>query len=206
MIKFFVLFISVSCWISCASDSPKQKEPTLGPTASPSPLDQEVDPNEPFYPYVEYIQQQTAHIDTTPYPIEKLIYINEKLVDSAYISKEEFKNWVSGFIEINPNETKRKPLFKESSLQDLTLNRVIFSITAKEPNSALLQADVSVNPQNDKVKTIILKKQTGNKDSTAIQHLVWVDGKHLQISENISPKNKAPYVKVIKITWEKDPE
>lgn len=202
--KFFWLLLPIFSGLSCATDNAKTPKTTPIQPATKPEIEPEIDPNEPFYPYVEYIQQQIAHIDTTPYPMEKLIYINEKLVDSSYISKQEFANWASGFIDVNPNTTALKPHFSESSLKDLTLNRIIFSITAKEPNSKLLQADVSINPQNEKVKTVVLKKQMTNEDSTVLQHLVWVDGKHFQISETISPVNKETYLKVIKIIWDKD--
>lgn len=172
--------------------SPKEEEPQNA--------------EEPFYPFIDYIEGQIAQIDSTPFAIEKIVYINGKTIDSGFVSKKIFKQSAKVFTEIDPNHPDIKPKYKETSIQDLTLNRIAFSITATDNSFPLQQADVLVNPDNDKVKTVVLRKRLEAGDSIIFQHLVWVDNRYLQISETISPENKMEYVRVTKLIWDRDLE
>jgi hypothetical protein len=172
-----------------------------------SPKEEEqADPNEPFYPFIDYIQTQIAYIDTTPFALEKIMYINGKMIDSGFVTKAAFKQLAQTFIDIDPNHSSIKPKYKETSIQDLTLNRIAFSITASNDSMPLQQADVLVNPDNEKVKTVVLRRRLEAGDSIVFQHLVWVDNRYLQISETINPGNKEEYVRVTKLIWDRDLE
>ncbi len=159
--------------------------------------------NEPLYPFIDYIRGQIAYVDSTPFGIEKIVSLNGKTIDSGFISKGLFKKEARPFLEVNPNEASLKKLYKENSFSDLTIGRVTFSITAKDASLKLQQADILVNPQNDLVKNVILRKQLTYPDSTVMQTLLWTDKMQFQVSETISSKNKESYSRVTKIVWDK---
>lgn len=159
--------------------------------------------NEPLYPFVEYIQNQIAYVDTTPFGIVKTVHLNGKTVDSAFIDKSLFRKEAQAFLEVNPNDSTIRKLYQESSFNDLTISRITFSITALDKTLNLQQADILVNPQNDMVKNVILKKQFDYPDSSVQQTLLWNDKMQFQVSETISPKNKEPYTRVTRIVWDK---
>jgi hypothetical protein len=159
--------------------------------------------SEPLYPYVEYIQDQIAYVDSTPFGIEKIVSINGITIDSGFIQKDIFLKEAQAFLEVNPNDSSHKKLYKETSFSDLTIDRVTFSISAKEDSLILQQADILVSPKNDAVKNVILRKQFTHPDSTVTQTLLWTDKMQFQVSENINPQHKKPYTRVTKIVWDK---
>lgn len=166
-------------------------------------IEDSVDPNEPLYPFVDYINRQLAYVDSTPFGIEQTISIDGKTIDSGFTSKTTFRSLAQNFIAIDPNQPDLKPRYRETSFNDLTLNRVTFTIMAKDPALPLQQADILLNPDNQMVKNVVLRKQFTQGDSNVQQHLVWTDKMHFQISETITGKDQKGYHKVTRIVWDK---
>lgn len=191
-IVFYMLF---AC-CSCNESAPKEGEIIVAEEDTTGS-------NEPLYPFIDYILAQISYVDSTPFGIEKIVSINGKIIDSGFISKELFKKEAQAFLEVNPNESSLKKLYKENSFSDLTIGRVTFTIAAKDASLKLQQADILVNPQNDLVKNVILRKQSTYPDSSVMQTLLWTDKMQFQVSETISPKNKDTYNRVTKIIWDK---
>jgi hypothetical protein len=167
------------------------------------PVEDTVDPNIPFYPYLDYIQNQIAYVDTTPLGIEKRVEINGKVTDSGFISRDSFKILANSFLEVNPNDPALKPDYSENSFTDLSINRITFSISTKNGSLPLQTADILLNAENQQVKNILLRKQVVSPDSNAMQHLIWVDKMHFQISETITRKDKSSYTRVTRVVWDK---
>lgn len=190
---FTVLF-----W-ACKNNQGKQDESYV----FTPPADDTVDPKTPFYPYTDYIRSQMAYVDTTPLGIEKKVEINGKPVDSAFITKEVFREMAKTFIEIDPNDPAIKPDYRETSFKDLSINRITFSIETKNSKLPLQQADILLNADNQQVKNVLLRKQLNSPDSSVLQHLVWVDKMHFQISEIITRKDKTEYTRVTRVVWDK---
>jgi hypothetical protein len=161
------------------------------------------DPDEPFYPYADYILNQLAYIDTTPFAIEKTVSIDGVLKDSSFVQKDELNRMAGQFTDIDPNHPDIKAMYRESSFQDLTINRLTFSIVAQVDSLPLQQADILLNPENQSIKNVILRKQWSRGDSSVSQHLLWVHNMHFQISEMISHNNGKNYTRVIRIVWDK---
>lgn len=190
----FVMFI-----IGCTNNP----EPAGDIIVMPPVLEDTQNSNEPFYPFIDYINNQLAYIDSTPFGIEKILTINGKTIDSTYISKSELKKLAQQFILINPDDPSLKPYYLESSFNDLTLNRLTFSITAQNAALPLQQADILLNPENQMVKNVVLRKQVNYGDSSSMQHLVWVDKMHFQISETITKKDNNTFNRVTRVVWDK---
>jgi hypothetical protein len=190
----FVMFI-----IGCTNNP----EPAGDIIVIPPVLEDTQNSNEPFYPFIDYINNQLAYIDSTPFGIEKILTINGKTIDSTYISKSELKKLAQQFILINPDDPSLKPYYLESSFNDLTLNRLTFSITAQNAALPLQQADILLNPENQMVKNVVLRKQVNYGDSSSMQHLVWVDKMHFQISETITKKDNNTFNRVTRVVWDK---
>ncbi len=159
--------------------------------------------NEPMYPFLDYIRDQIKYVDTTPFGIQKIVSINGSTIDSTFIEKVVFKKEAAVFLEVNPNDSTFKKHYRENSFSDLTIGRVTFSIVAKDKTLKLQQADILVNPENNKVKNVILRKQLSSPDSSVIQNLLWIDKMQFQVSEVISPTGKESYNRVTKIVWDK---
>jgi hypothetical protein len=167
------------------------------------PVDSLINTTEPVYPFLDYVRSQIAMVDTIPYAIERIQIIDGVTKDSSFVNKEVFKKEAGAFLEINPNDTDLRKQYIETSFNDLTLGLVTFSITAQDPGLKLQQADILVNPDNNAVKNIILRKQFSNADSSVEQTLLWKDKMNFQISEVISKKDQPAYNRVLKIIWDK---
>jgi hypothetical protein len=167
------------------------------------PTPDSVDPNIPFYPFIDYIHNQIAYVDTIPVGIEKRVEINGKVTDSGFISKEAFKRIANLFMETDPNTAALKPNYTENSFTDLTTNRITFSISTKNSSLPLQNADILLNADNQQVKNVLLKKQLISPDSNVLQYLVWVDKMHFQISETITRKDQTSYTRVTRVVWDK---
>lgn len=197
-IFYLIPVFSVVFFACTANNSQQEQEYVFTP-----PSEDSVDPNIPFYPFPDYLKNQIAYVDTTPFGIEKRTDINGKMIDSGFISKDSFKVLAKAFLQIDPNEPALKPSYTENSFTDLTTNRITFSISTKNGALPLQTADILLNADNQQVKNVVLKKQLLSPDSNVLQHLVWVDKMHFQISETITRKDKTSYTRVTRVVWDK---
>lgn len=162
-----------------------------------------VNSNEPFYPFIDYLKNEIAYIDSTPFAIEKTVRINGKLIDSTLIDRIALRPMFDLFTSINPEAKNLKPSYTESSFVDYTLNRLTFSITAQQDDLPLQQADIHLHPENKRVKNVVLKKQFTHADSSVLQYLVWENKMHFQISESITKKTGEGYSRVTRVVWDR---
>lgn len=184
---------------ACKGENNSPQETTIINT----PPTDTADPNTPLYPFTDYIRRQVMYVDTTPFGIEKTVEINGKTISSAFLTKDDFKQMAGSFLEIDPNTTALKPQYTETSFKDLSINRITFSIETKNAGLPLQRADILLNADNQQVKNVLLRKQLISADSTVLQHLLWVDKMHFQISEIVTRKDKTEYTRVTRVVWDK---
>ncbi len=187
--------------LSCQSNQQPQNDGDFSNFVAP--VDSSINTKDPVYPYPDYIRAQLEMVDTIPYAIERILTINGKTIDSGYVSREVLKKEAQPFLEIDPNEKSIRNQFIETSFNDLSLGLVTFSITSKFPEQKLQQANILVNPENNGVKNVILRKQFAEADSSVEQMLLWKDKMNFQISEVITKKDNSSYNRVLKIIWDK---
>ncbi len=159
--------------------------------------------SEPFYPYVDYLQNQLVYIKATPLSVEKQVKIDGKIVLDTFIKSEQVSILAQPFLEINPEDKALKPYYRENSFADLSIQKLTFSISATHDDLALIQADILVNPDNEIIKNIILKKQFSQGDSSVMQYLLWEHNMYFQISETIQKSNGESYTRITKVIWDR---
>ena len=184
-----LLLFLMSCQPEATKTTDKTEQVELDSTA-----------NQPLYPYVQFIKEQIADVDSTPYAVIKVAYENGKQIDSGLIEKKEFINLAQSFVQYDVNDAALRKFYQEESFQDLTLNVVTFSISAKQPNLPLQQADVLLNPETQKIKIIILKKIKQSGDSSITENLLWVNNQNFQISRTIETPS-GNLTQATKIIW-----
>jgi hypothetical protein len=158
---------------------------------------------EPLYPYPQYIQDQIAYVDSMPLGIEMKVFENGKMVDSTYINRDQFKELAKSFQQPDLNMASLRPRYEEKSYQDLTIDAVTFSITAKDPDLDVQQVDILLNPKTKKVKNIIIKKQEKTAAGIEQKNMLWVHNMNFQISSSISHDDGRTTDKVIKVVWDR---
>lgn len=158
---------------------------------------------EPLYPYPQYIQSQIAYLDSVPLGIEKIVYENGVRTDSGFISREQFKELAKEFLEPDPNIASLRNQYTESSFNDLSLNSITFTITSKNPENVLQQADILLNPENKEVKYIIIKKQAQEGDIKETKSLMWIHNMNFRISTSTIDDDGKESKKEVKVVWDK---
>ena len=195
MVKYFLLFSIPIILASCDNKSKSGDE-------GRAPLVDSTD-KYPLFPYPLYIAEQIAYVDSTPLGILKLVYENGKKIDSGYIDRNEFHQLAKEFSTPNLNDTMYRPHYTEKSFQDLTINSITFSITAKDAKSVVRQADILLNPDTKKIKNIIIKKHVSTTDSSETKNLLWVNNMNFQINSFVLRKDGSKTERTLKVIWDK---
>lgn len=172
-------------------------------TAEQRPADATEKPDEPFYPFPQYLQGELAYIDSMPLVVEYTKTVNGKKLDSFYLDKAVFNNQVNDWISEDPNAAGMRDDFKESSFQDLTLNTLTFSITATQPETKLRQADILLNPDTKRVQHVALKRSWAAGDSSVLQSILWVHRMRCLVSEEITRENKTTLRQTHSYVWDR---
>lgn len=155
-----------------------------------------------FYPFPQYLQDQIAYVDSTPFAIIRIVKINGITSDSGLVDKQTFKQNVMPFATVDPNSNALKHKYEESSFQDLSLEAVTFMIVAKDSSLPLQEATVLLHPETKKVKRLMQKKIIGSADSTITQQLLWIHNQRCQIAEIISKKDGSQYTRSVAFIWD----
>jgi len=159
--------------------------------------------NQPFYPMTQYIEDQIAYVDTTPLAIEKITFINNKKVDSVIIDRLAFRVLAAEFLKPDLNDKRIKPLYTESIYQDLTINSITFNYTTKDRSQELQQADILLNPENNRVKSIIFRKNRMAGDTAISINGLWKHNMNFQLNYSIRQANGTSETKQIKVIWDR---
>lgn len=191
-IFFLLLFVAIVC---TGSSSCKQQNNTIATADSSS--------KEPLYPYPQYIREQIAYVDSMPLAIEKITIENGKQVDSTVIDQPAFKQLAQNFTDPDPNTSELRPKYTEESFNDLTINSLTFSITAKNTDLPLQQADVLLNPDTKKVRSVFLKKYMVGGDSSETRQLLWTHNMSFQISSFVVHKDGREMNRIVKVIWDR---
>ena len=158
---------------------------------------------EALYPYPQYIQSQIQHLDSVQLGIEMVIYENGVKKDSAFISRQEFKQLAAAFMVPDLNEKKWRNEYEETSFRDLSLNTITFTIASKNENLPVQKADILLNPDTKEVKYVMLKKQEKKDGYFESSNLMWVNNMNFQIVTEKTSVDGKQLKKIVKVTWDK---
>ncbi|MCU0376130.1 MAG: hypothetical protein MUF24_12560 [Chitinophagaceae bacterium] len=159
--------------------------------------------NEPFYPFTEYLENQLKYIDTTPIALEQTITTDAGKSKPVFIEKTAFRKFMAPFLAINPELKALKPGYREKSFIDNTIKKLTFTIEAVNDSLPLRQADIHLNPENEKVTNLVLHFVRQYPDSTVVQYLVWQHNMNCQLSEQIQTKAGNTYRRVTNVVWDR---
>jgi hypothetical protein len=159
--------------------------------------------NQPFYPFIAYLENQLQYIDTTPLALEQTIITDKGKSGPVFIEKAAFRSFMAPFLAINPELKALKPFYREKSFVDYTINKLTFIIEAINDTLPLQQVDIHLNPDNEKVTNLVLHMVRQYPDSTVEQYLVWEHNMNCQLSEQIHTKTGKMYSRVTSVVWDR---
>ncbi|HVE61936.1 MAG TPA: hypothetical protein VNA26_08955, partial [Chitinophagaceae bacterium] len=147
-----------------------------------------------FFPVLSFITSQVADVDTSVYPILKIVTV-DSLSDTAYIKREEFRQYANDFLTMpDISEKKWNDGYNETKLYDEDLKRVILNYMPKDVNKEIRRQEVMIEPgqqSDDKVRTIIIDRVLTNEDSIVQKNMLWQVDKHFQVV-TVTNKNNQP--------------
>jgi hypothetical protein len=186
---FFLLFFSsVAC---------KQKNNQTGQNQKES-----------FFPVLSFIRSQIAHVDTSLYPIKKIVFTDSIHSDTIFVPREEFRGLAKDFLETpDLTDEKYKKRYTEEKLFDEQLNRVIISYKPHNPDKEEVQKQevlIAPGPSGDKVNSIIIDRQISNRDSSLQKTMLWQVDKSFQITTTAQKPGQPETITIMKITWGED--
>lgn len=163
---------------------------------------------ESFFPVLSFLKSQVAHVDTSLYPIKKIVFTDSIHSDTIFVPREQFRSLAKDFLDIpDLTDKKYKNRYTEEKLFDETLNRVIISYKPQNPDKEELQKqEVLIAPgsSGDKVNSIIIDRVINNKDSFLQKSMLWQVDKSFQVTTTEQKPGQPEITTIMKITWEED--
>lgn len=167
------------------------------------------EPENKFVSVLSLIKSQVAHVDTSLYSIVKIVKTDSFPDDTIYIRREEFEAEASDFLSIpdlsNQKVAKR---YKEETMYDKTMNRVIISYTPLDPaNEEIQKQEFLVTPDivtGDKINNIIINRIINNRDSLMQKNMLWQMDKSFQVVTTLQKPGKPETISIVKVTWNED--
>lgn len=159
-----------------------------------------------FFPVSSFIKSQVAEIDTSVYPILKIVTTGS-LSDTVYIKREDFRQYANDFLNMPDISTKTwNDDYIETKMYDEDLKMVILNYMPKDVDNEIRRQEVMIAPgqqSDDKVKTIIIDRVITNKDSSVQKNMLWQVDKHFQVV-TVTNKNSQPEkIQKLKVVWNK---
>ena len=152
------------------------------------------------------IESQVAHVDTSLYSIIKIEETDSLPGDTTYIPREEFRAAAKNFLSIpDLSDKKVAKRYKEETMYDETINRVVITYTPQNPVSEEIQKqELLVTPNaatGDKVNNIIINRVISNRDSFMKQNMLWQIDKSFQVATTLQKPGKPEKTTTVKVTW-----
>ena len=161
--------------------------------------------NESFFPVLSFLKSQVAHIDTTIYPLMKIVTV-DSVSDTSYIKREEFNTYANDFLSIpDISSDKLKNEYTESKMFEETLKRAIIDYTPKNNSTAeIRREEVMIAPGSEtsnEVQSIIIDRVINKGDSTVQKKMLWQVNKRFQIVTIVQKPAQPDKISTTQIIW-----
>ncbi|MBD0276655.1 MAG: hypothetical protein ICV81_01640 [Flavisolibacter sp.] len=160
--------------------------------------------NDGFFPVISFIQSQVAQIDTSVYPLLKIVK-RDTLIDSSYIKREEFRTYAQDFLTLPDIASKKlQDKYTETKMYDESLNSVMLDYTATDPEAEVRREEVIIEPdaqRGDQVKTIYIDRLMNKGDSMVQKRLMWRVNKRFQVVTIVQKQGQPDKVETMEVVW-----
>ena len=188
LITVLIAFVFLS-FIACAGNEKEEKK-------------------EPFFPVLSYLKSQVADIDTSLYPIRKLVFVDSLRTDTIYLHRENFRQEAKDFLLVpDISSAAYRKRYIEEKLFDETLNRVLLTYTPVNPENEEIQRQevlIKPDPSGDKVTNIIINSVINTRDSSVQKKLLWKVGESFQTTITKQLAGQPEKTSIVKVMWNED--
>jgi hypothetical protein len=191
MKNWFIVILLAGLVISCKSKEKKEEKKYIS--------------------VLSLIKAQVAHIDTSLYPIIKIVSYDSLRQDTTHIPREEFAKEAKDFLDIpdlsDPKVAKR---YKEDPPRyDELIGRVIFKYTPVDPDKEEVKNQeflaTPVAGQDAKINNVIILREISNRDSFLQKKMLWKMDRSFQIVTTSQKKGTPEVTTVTRVIWNEDP-
>jgi len=154
------------------------------------------------------IKAQVKDVDTSLYSIIKVVNI-DTVYDTTYIRREEFEREAKEFLDIpDLSDSKIAERYAaDSAIYDESLNRVIVTYNAIDPNEHYAKEQLLVTPNpgaKDIVTSLIIKYSKTTKDGSVIKDMLWTMDHNFQIVTMTQLPGQPEKVTTTKVIWNEE--
>lgn len=163
-------------------------------------------PEKKYVSVLSLIKEQVAHVDTSLYSIVKIVSTDSLPGDTTYIRREDFGTEAREFLSI-PDLSGKKTAkrFREETLYDQSINRVVITYTPENPDAEIIQKqELLVIPDSfsgDRVTSIIINSAINNKDSSVQKNMLWQMNKSFQVVTTRQLPGKPETITTTRVIW-----
>ncbi len=186
--SFLLFAIAIVSIVSC-KEKPKEEE-------------------KKFISVLSLLEKQVQHIDTSLYSIVRTEYRDSSHTDTTYINRENFRAAAKDFLEIpDLSDTKVARKYKEETMYDNLLNRVIIIYTTTDENMEIKKQELQVTPNiatGDQVNNIIINRVISNRDGYLEKKMLWQMDKSFQVITTTRKPGEKEIITTTKVTWNED--
>ncbi len=153
-------------------------------------------------PALDFIKNDIRDIDTSIYPIIKLVPLTDSTFDTSFIKREEVRGLAKDFLE-TPDITKNfGGKYTETKMMDEQLGQAIFTATPSDDKLEVRRQEVRIKPSNpnDDIKSVYIEKFKDYRDSTVTKRLTWYINRKFQVV-TITEKNNKSNTNVFEVIW-----
>ncbi|HVG40836.1 MAG TPA: hypothetical protein VM888_04415 [Chitinophagaceae bacterium] len=179
LVVVYLLLVLIGC---------KEKE------AAPSDTD--------YFPAAAYIKSQIAHVDTSVFPIIKIV-TRDSVQDTIYIKREQFKNEAKDFLALPDITSKKlKKQYKETKQYDEALQKITFAYHPTEEEEIQQQVViVKPDPNIDKVETIFIDWMKNIDNASVQKKMTWQANRYFRIITITQKKGQPDKLEKVEVRW-----
>ncbi len=169
------------------------------------------EPAKSYISVVSLIRKQVAHVDTSLYPILKIVSQDSLRPDTTFIPREQFASEARDFLEIpDLSEKKVAKRYKEEPPRyDELLGRVIFKYIPVDPDKEEVKSQeflaTPVPGADAKINNVIIIREISNRDSFLQKKMLWQMDKSFQIVTTRQKPGTPEVTTVTRVVWNEDP-
>jgi hypothetical protein len=155
------------------------------------------------FPAIDFIKSQIANVDTSVYPVIKLVPLTDSTYDTTYVKREDFKILAGDFLETPDISKKFGGKYTEERMMNNELGLAVFIATPKDEDLEVRRQEVRIlpDPPNDKIKSIYIEKFRSNKDSSVMKRMTWYTDRKFQVITITQKNNGQEKTSVMEVVW-----
>lgn len=166
------------------------------------------EPERKYFSALSLIRSQVAHVDTSLYRILRIEIKDSLHSDTSFMKREEFRDAAKDFLDMPDMADKTfASRYKEETLFDETINRVMISYTPVDPAAEeIKKVELLATPDQAgaTISDIIITRVINNRDNYIQKNMLWLIDKSFQVTTIRRLPGGDETTTTLKVIWNED--